>query len=386
MSRILIYLLTSILFCSPICSQTLAGGFHVGNGGDGVIINKKVYLLDLVEAGLQNMTLPGTNLTIEPEWIECVESSLDSGNFPTKHIASKIYQIYKKNSELAHLLCQKMNLYNWNLTPLGLINVRDEDGVINLKNYHLVQLAVRFQNSIFIDQNYWNKLDELNKVALILHEIIYASLDPSKFTTGTRAREIVAYAFKKNFENKDSKDFNLFISDSFTNSQPHRIAYNKTENIIPYDEFDISKKITHECPRGSLIRGFGVRYASILDQIEIICSDLASGYIWRSGAIGGPGGLFQLEIMCPTKHYVSSLTIFYAKPYNNILSISDIEFKCKSVNSSPDQFFYISRLKQTDFFKKKYQMSCKNNYFLNSVSAVSKDYVESLSIGCVFTD
>ena len=148
-------------------SFSIASEGGVGNGGDGVYINNKLYLLDLVEAGIQQKPKYGT--AIRTDILKRVEGILNPQEFPTKVIAAKLTE-YHPNVRVIERHLQLIENLKWNFSDAPLVNVKDENSVLRP---NFVQLAIRRKDRVRIDRKLWEQLDEANRAALIFHEIYY---------------------------------------------------------------------------------------------------------------------------------------------------------------------------------------------------------------------
>jgi small nuclear ribonucleoprotein (snRNP)-like protein len=168
------------LFSGLLLLTSLAGfageGDRGGNGGDGIYIDDKLYLLDFVEAGIEESPLiidvaPTLHTKMR------VDMLFPQIGMPRDLIARKITELRNGTFPFfGALLLDVMELYQWRLVNSKLIDIKDENTVLQYEN--LEQLAVRKNSSIMIDRSLWEKLDDANKVGLIFHEAIYALIKP----------------------------------------------------------------------------------------------------------------------------------------------------------------------------------------------------------------
>lgn len=175
-----------------------------GNGGDGIERNGKLYVLDLVEAGVEEAPYFRSG-TVAPSLLKLrLEMAFGSDGYPVDLIARKLVEIADGNPHLSAAIAQVIEEYNWRLVNSSLIDIKDEYTVLDYKD--LKQLAIRKQNTISIDKSLWAKLDDENKTALIFHEVIYALIKP-KLVNGVlqqqsdRAREVNGFIFTSESEN-----------------------------------------------------------------------------------------------------------------------------------------------------------------------------------------
>jgi hypothetical protein len=110
---------------------------------------------------------------------------------------------------LGHRILLSMAWLDWRMVETSLLRLNDDQAVLNPKN--LVQVAIRQKLVVFIDQNLWSQLDDSNKVALLIHEALYAMAAPRagmQNAPDTRAmtgllftRPFVDFGFKTSFTN-----------------------------------------------------------------------------------------------------------------------------------------------------------------------------------------
>jgi hypothetical protein len=197
----------SALIGSITCQSALANK-EAGNGGDAIQIGNKLYLLDLVEAGVEES--PQIDLTAQPsaELSKRVDQALPEG-FPKPLVAKKLTEIERINPMMSHIILRAMELYQWKLVNSALLDVADENTELVVPANKLFQLAIRKSVSILVDRSLWQKLDDANKTALVFHETLYA-LDaprnlgydivpryPAQYQSSPKAREINGYLFSE---------------------------------------------------------------------------------------------------------------------------------------------------------------------------------------------
>ncbi len=198
-----VYVLILIAALAPSLSHAKSGGDIAGNGGDGVIINNKPYLYDLVEAGVQTEPDFDNQLEILPN----IRMNLEKA-FPKPHglnldlLARKLTEIYSVDKMFGASLLYAMKQYSWRWIDRNLYDVPDDgDTVVVVDKKNMVQLAVRYSRSVTIDRKLWQELDEANQVALVLHEMIYAMIKPEQISdnaweqNANLARQITGYLF-----------------------------------------------------------------------------------------------------------------------------------------------------------------------------------------------
>jgi hypothetical protein len=179
-----------------------------GNSGEAVALNGKYYLLDLVEANLQN-----TDYTTD----QAFEQSKNDYSFMLRQVADSGYDstlqtncisqesinylshVLKKLPDYSGIvLASAINSYQWRFLDLPLNLLQDTNPTVSIDPSAQAQLAVRLGQTIKINRNIWKQMSIYNQVATILHEVIYATLAPLTRADGTQfqdaasAMEIVA--------------------------------------------------------------------------------------------------------------------------------------------------------------------------------------------------
>lgn len=165
-------IILGIIFLS---AGVYAKGGSGSHGGDGIIINKVPYVLDLVEFGahLKGKAIQGDckiQKALEENFTMQIEENVRN------EVLKKIYELCTVSDSAATGIAIASNALLFSWVDLGLMNIKDEESPLNYDPKSIVQLAAREGYSIFIDKNFWNVLDLRNKSALILHEIVYSLL------------------------------------------------------------------------------------------------------------------------------------------------------------------------------------------------------------------
>lgn len=189
-----------VLFTLFFSLSVFAGIRDVGSGGAGILKDGKLYLLDLFEIGLEE---PAIDFTIKEDQDVLVRAAAmpHFGSEEQKLFAKKITEIRRVAPRFANVLLLAMSKYQWYLvdTPLALIK---EETPLDLSKFEMVQIANRLENRIRIYRPYWEILTPLNRVALVIHELVYSihrpvmvSREKAAFSVdAVRVRSIVAWA------------------------------------------------------------------------------------------------------------------------------------------------------------------------------------------------
>lgn len=185
-----------------------AQAWREGNGGDGVKIGDKIYLLDLVEAGSEQLkvNVPQFDHSFITTEVKAISKTL-SEPIPEKMVISKLGEIYQKNQVLALTILSAMKQLSWRWVTFPLKDLKDEGNKLDIPRELLVQLALRVNQTVQIHKGSWDLLDDRNKTALLFHEIIYALMTPERSKDGMdmnspRVRALVGFLFSKNFQNE----------------------------------------------------------------------------------------------------------------------------------------------------------------------------------------
>ena len=92
----------------------------------------------------------------------------------TDRLGAKLSEVEKISPITGWLLTEAFRLYSFRVVEETLVNVHDDDSVVEYPDATLVQLAVRRSQTIFINGKWWPSLSVDQKVALLIHEIVYA--------------------------------------------------------------------------------------------------------------------------------------------------------------------------------------------------------------------
>ncbi len=190
-----------------------------GNGGKGVMVEGKLYLFDLVEAGVEKDPYFDPSVTdtqaMQDEIVQNVTFAKDP-SFPVALVAQKLVEVMRNDFVIGALMLKTLELYQWRLVDLDLMPLNDHRQDVKAEAKDLIQLARRETRSILISRNAWNMLDLANRTALIFHEIIYAFATPQKTPMGTFIQDIgmvqenVGFLFSEDMKSRDRLDENFY--------------------------------------------------------------------------------------------------------------------------------------------------------------------------------
>jgi hypothetical protein len=164
-----------------------------GNGGKGVLIDGKPYLLDLVEGGVERNPYVDRKIDVDPELLAGVQKAFTNlPLMPTELIARKLTEISKTRYILALLMLRTMGLFQWKFVILPPEEVNDQRQGVTVGVSQQFQLAKRLQRSIIIDKKMAQRMDPENLTALVFHETAYAFARPIADGKGTFYQDVGA--------------------------------------------------------------------------------------------------------------------------------------------------------------------------------------------------
>ncbi len=199
----LVELCSIALLLTPLSAHAQNG---TGNSAKAVEKNGNYYLLDLAQAGIQDVDY---KLDQSPEFsksdsTQLLNKLMEGVNYGTPQYTQVVSAETVKY--LGHILkklpdyeqfayASAVNIFNWQFIDFPLDTLTDTKSGIKAEP---VQLAVRYDQTIRINKAIWSKMSVFNQAATILHEVVYASLTPLKRADGSQyqdadaAMEIVA--------------------------------------------------------------------------------------------------------------------------------------------------------------------------------------------------
>lgn len=193
--KFLIFVLATFIISLPLLAR--GGGSVISGGGNGVVIGKSVYLLDLVEHGNERhpFILGAPTYAVTGDLLDA--KGLLLSDFEQKLLNDKIADIALLDPILAMAVQKTISGLNWALEDAPLKPI-DPDTQILVK---WIQLATRTGNQVLIRRVYWQAMDSANRVALLIHETLAALADPA-LTAAQPIRSITA----KIFDNTSYRD------------------------------------------------------------------------------------------------------------------------------------------------------------------------------------
>jgi len=191
--------------------QNFPHGSEGVGGGGGVIHGNKTYVVDLVEAGVEDHPFFDPAVKANPDFSNKIASALKNvPNAPVDLLSQKLNEIYTYcDHATPYAILQMLELYSWQMVDFSLIHIPDENPVVDVPAKDQIQLAARTHQTVKIDSQRWNALDAENKAALILHEAIYAL---SSNHSSDSARAIVGYLLSPDIKDKGELGFQNIVN------------------------------------------------------------------------------------------------------------------------------------------------------------------------------
>ncbi|MFS4460850.1 hypothetical protein [Bdellovibrio sp. HCB2-146] len=164
-----IWMMSLILTMTTSIALARGGVTDLGNGGAGVLVNGRPVVLDLYEMGLEEGAID-QSIKPDADMIAAV-LGLDLLNSSEKGLlAIKLTEVSRLNARVGTLLAMGLSRYIWQVVQADL-NVIPEKTPLDVET---VQLANRLGSVVRIQKGLWDKMSSSNKVALLIHEVVYA--------------------------------------------------------------------------------------------------------------------------------------------------------------------------------------------------------------------
>lgn len=190
-------------------------GNGVGNGGDGVIIDGKVYPIDLIELNGKPVEPYFANRDLfVPEMVERFQNHSQMELEVLRLFSSKLIEIHFKNSLLELWLKDLFFRFHWNFVDAELKEDAKRDSVLTFRGLKVVRIATRKNIFITISIPFWKMMTDKAKVVLIYHELIDSLFESmTRFATSDISRSLVGVIFKDAFASYDVAKFGGVLSD-----------------------------------------------------------------------------------------------------------------------------------------------------------------------------
>ncbi len=209
---------TIFLSCLFMTLSAFAGPSVVGNGGNGVFLEEKFYVLDLVES--DSHIQPFMKDHSVAFYYDRIKYALHAFQDPAlvRAVSQKITELGALDLIYTEALLRTFEAVRWNLVDYRLVLMP----VITPVAAQLHQIAIRTSDNILIDQQYWNQLNIQNRAALLIHEANFILIRPSPIADDTafqksafQSRLLTGYLFSNSMSGEYPKSFVRRLSPLF---------------------------------------------------------------------------------------------------------------------------------------------------------------------------
>lgn len=218
----------SVILMTIVPFFTNAQSIVIGNSGDGYILRNenKIWLRDLLEYSITDKDdiIPQINNRGDLlKTLKVLDNSFSTGLILNNvNLANRIQALEFIHPLLPSIFTEALSKYNWVVLDVDLIPIPMEEDFFYVDG-HRVQIANRHGNVIRISKNAWDRMSDLNKSALIFHEVIFSLMkvqynakEKYYYQSSRRTREIIGLLFSTHFQpNHKVKDniYNIFEND-----------------------------------------------------------------------------------------------------------------------------------------------------------------------------
>ncbi len=227
------------------------GGGVIGGGGDGIVCREgeeiiSVELLDIYEGRI-----------LHNRHYDSMESMTVAGAL--NRAAAKLYSYSDQSSEANATLFRSM-LSKFHFLPSGtrLEPINDSGHIFIPPNCKIEQVA-NFYNpeKIFVVSDFYNKMDVLNKAALVVHETLYWFERLNKVENSRYARRVVGAVFDRDFifEKPTSDNRKKLICSTPVGKTPGLFNYEFNPGLKKITSFEMVKVGKHYQMQFILLNG-----------------------------------------------------------------------------------------------------------------------------------
>lgn len=133
------------------------------------------YSLDLVEWGIERDNFKEQDLTADQDVLNLVSQKIRTEqSFPREMFAKKMTALKSSYPLYYQIALQVFTNYNWRFINAELEDINDATSNVKLDSNRMKQAAIRYGDLIQISNYVWNRMNELNQLALVYHEINFA--------------------------------------------------------------------------------------------------------------------------------------------------------------------------------------------------------------------
>jgi hypothetical protein len=263
--------LESRILCLGIVLAAAASGVARADGdeghlgGDAVVMGGNVYLLDLVEAGVEEAPQIDESGQAAPGFERLLADlgrrlgTLDDPE-STRLVATKLIEVGRRDQGFALALVEAIQNYQWALVTPPLADIDDGDGILDSDDIELVQLAARYNRAVRINLDLWQRLTPAHRAALVFHEMAYALITPryqggARVQSSQQARLVTGFLFSRDFSADDGSMLRQFLGDYYPSAPrawsptPGRLA-----TALRFEMRHVPLQSVLEDGRGHLVR------------------------------------------------------------------------------------------------------------------------------------
>lgn len=222
------------IFISALLSvlPVFAGPSVIGNGGNGVFLENKFYVLDLVEAD-SHIKPYIKDVSVSDFYFNRLKYALNEFQDPAlvTLVAKKIMELGAFDLIYTEALLRTFEAVRWNLVDYRLTLIPVETPVAA----ELQQIAIRTSDNILIDRYYWNLLTPEHRMALLFHEANFILIRPSSVAndddfqkSAFQSRLLTGYIYSNSMANEYGSSFSRRLHPLF----PSRLGQINGEEIF----------------------------------------------------------------------------------------------------------------------------------------------------------
>lgn len=188
----LIFFLTSAAFANPAP--------NIGVGGEGVLLETQIYSRDLYDYDLHLSPWIGPAASTELKAAVVAWNPLQLSDFECELLARKLTDLNRYHNYLGEEIFEVLRFFSWRFTEAELGLTYPDEARVLVSSDQRVPIVNRHLKDILIQRATFSRLDERNKVALIIHEAVHAllhSFEGDIWTVGSmsEARQVTASFF-----------------------------------------------------------------------------------------------------------------------------------------------------------------------------------------------
>lgn len=164
------------LFMSLFCSVSF-GQVIVGNAGEGILVNERLFLRDFVEYGVAMAPYVGPEISPEIRK-RFAGTSINLNDQEKEILLRKLTDIERIDPCFARILAESFKVFTWSFESQPLALLPEQFEMRSFPDEARVPVANRYLNVIHIHRPSWELFSVPHRVGLLLHEVLYAMIKP----------------------------------------------------------------------------------------------------------------------------------------------------------------------------------------------------------------